>query len=145
MAFLSDATDLVPGDTNGVRDVFVRDRGTGRTERVSVGPGGRQADDESFDLSISAGGSYVAFWSVATNLVPGDTNGWSDMFVRDLRAGTTRRVCVGPGERQADEGCEERPSVSAGGRVAFVSFATNLVPGDSNGAADVFVRGRPAP
>ena len=70
-----DASNLVPGDTNGVADVFVRDRRTGTTERVSVGPGGAQGNELSFDPAISADGRFVAFGSGATNLVPGDTNG----------------------------------------------------------------------
>ena len=75
VAFISDATNLVPGDTNGRYDVFVRDRQTGTTRRVSVGPGGVQGNGDSFDPAISADGRFVAFDSYATNLVPGDTNG----------------------------------------------------------------------
>jgi Tol biopolymer transport system component len=140
VAFALDATNLVPGDTNGWRDVFVHDRGTGRTTRVSIGPGGAQANAPSEGLDISADGRFVAFSSRATNLVPGDTNRETDVFVRDLRAGTTRRASVGRGGAQSD-GFSSGPSLSADGRfVAFHSEATNLVSGDTNGQFDVFVR-----
>ena len=123
-------------------DVFVRDRQTGTTRRVSLGPGGVQGNDYSFNPSISADGRFVAFESDATNFVPGDTNGFSDVFVHDRKTGTTRRVSVGPGGVQGNEG-SYLPSISADGRfVAFESDATNLVPGDTNGVADVFVHDR---
>src|SRR4051812_30514172 len=114
------------------------------TERASVGPGGRQADDgNNGPLSISADGRFVAFVSVATNLVPGDTNGWADVFVRDRETGRTERASVGPGGRQGDWHSGGGPALSARGRlVAFSSLATNLVPGDTNRFEDVFVRDR---
>ena len=144
VAFVSYATNLVPGDTNNDPDLFVRDRRTGRTERVSVATGGVQGNNGSVDPEISAGGRFVAFISAATNLVPGDTNEALDVFVRDRLAGTTERVSVGPGGIQANE-VSFSPVISAGGRfVAFDSRATNLVPGDTNGADDVFVRDRAA-
>jgi Tol biopolymer transport system component len=142
VAFHSNATNLVPGDTNDTFDVFVRDRGTGMTRRVSVGPGGAQADEPSADPALSRDGRFVAFGSDAANLVPGDTNGTGDIFVRDRQAGTTRRVSVGPGGAQAN-GFSSAPTISADGRfVGFHSFASNLVPGDTNGTGDVFVRNR---
>ena len=94
VTFDSSAANLVAGDTNGTHDVFVRDRAAGTTQRVSVAAGGGQADDESFAPSISADGRSVAFASFADNLVPGDTNGTTDVFVRDRTAGTTTRVSV---------------------------------------------------
>ena len=144
VAFVSAATNLVPGDTNGVEDVYVRDRVRGTVTRVSVGPRGRQADAGSVDASVSAGGRYVAFVSAATNLVPGDTNGVNDVFVRDLRAGTTRRASVGPGGRQGN-GASLFPAISAdGSAVAFQTFASNLTgrtdPRDTNKAEDVYLR-----
>ena len=84
VAFDSEATNLVPGDTNDASDVFVRDRQTGTTRRVSVSSGGAQGNGASFDPAISADGRFVAFNSDATNLVPGDTNGAADVFVRTL-------------------------------------------------------------
>jgi Tol biopolymer transport system component len=132
----------VPGDTNGATDVFVRDRQYGTTERASVATGGAQADGGSVGASISTDGRYVAFWSDATNLVPDDTNGATDVFVRDRQLGTTERISVRSDGTQAD-GSSDAPSISAAGdRVAFESVARNLVSHDTNGAMDVFVRRR---
>jgi Tol biopolymer transport system component len=140
LAFDSLATNLVPGDTNVQPDVFVRDLQAGTTTRVSVDSSGGQADDYSLQPSISADGRYVAFWSGATNLVPGDTNGQPDVFVKDLQTGATIRVSSDSSGTQGN-GISLVPSISADGRyVAFVSDATNLVVGDGNGAADVFLR-----
>ncbi|HKG49329.1 MAG TPA: hypothetical protein VKB14_02725 [Actinomycetales bacterium] len=144
VVFTSTASNLVPGDTNGVEDVFVRDRVRGSVTRASVGPAGRPGDAGSVDASISADGRQVAFVSAATNLVRGDTNGVNDVFVRDLRAGTTRRVSVGPGGRQGNA-ASLFPAISADGRtVAFQTFASNLTGRrsrpDTNGVEDVYVR-----
>jgi hypothetical protein len=137
--YTSTATNLVPGDTNLRDDVFVRDLLAGTTSRVSVGPGGLQADSHSIAEAISADGRFVAFSSVATNLVPGDTNLANDVFVRDLQTGATVRVSVASGGAQSD-GSSLVASISADGRyVAFSSGATNLVPGDTNGFFDAFV------
>ena len=94
VAFVSRATNLVAGDTNGVRDVFVHDRQTGATTRISVNSSENQGNAESLAPSLSADGRYVAFASSASNLVTGDTNSTSDVFVRDRQAGTTTRVSV---------------------------------------------------
>ena len=130
VTFESEASNVVPGDTNHARDVFVRDLRSGTTERVSVATDGTQANSDSLIPAISADGRYVAFESDA-NLVPGDTNeGW-DVFVRDLRSGTTRRVSVATGGTQAGDDSGDGPAISADGRyVAFDSEASNLVPGD---------------
>jgi hypothetical protein len=141
-AFTSRATNLVPGDSNGVEDVFVRDRRTGTTRRMSVSSTGSQANGDSGGASISAGGRFVAFGSSASNLVPGDTNNATDTFVRDRWTGTTRRVSVSSTGAQGN-GDSRGPSISAGGRfVAFTSRATNLVPGDTTDWEDIFVRDR---
>jgi len=135
VAFTSDATNLVPGDTNGAYDGFVHDRSTGSTSRVTLTDGDTQADARSYAPVISAEARYVAFVSDATNLVPGDTNGVADIFVRDRRAGTTVRVSGANADAPSDA-----PTISANGRyVAFTSEAA-LVPADTNGIADVFVR-----
>ena len=142
VAFVSAASNLVAGDTTPSYDVFVRDRSAGVTRRVSVGAGGLQANGSSFGAAISPRGRYVAFISSASNLVAGDTNHASDVFLRDRGAGLTSRVSVGPGGRQAN-GASDSPTtaVSANGRyVAFDSFASNLVAEDTNHANDVFVR-----
>jgi Tol biopolymer transport system component len=146
VAFRSTVGTLVAGDTNGVFDVFVHDRQTATTERVSVGPGGVQANGLSVvsGLAISADGRCVAFQSNATNLVAGDTNGFSDVFVRDRQTLTTERVSVSSGGVQGDINSSD-PTISATGRyVAFQSSATNLVAGDTNGTPDAFLRDRDA-
>src|SRR5260221_266384 len=142
VVFSSRATDLVPGDTNGAWDVFVHDRQTGTTERVSVATGGAQADYDSSGASISADGRFIAFVSGADDLVAGDTNALGDIFVRDRQLATTERVTVATGGAQAnDEGYD--PSISADGwYVAFSSGATNLVANVTNGNDDGFVRDR---
>jgi Tol biopolymer transport system component len=140
VAFISYASNLVAGDTNGTWDVFVRDTAKGKTIRVSVSSAGAEANDESFLPSISADGRYVAFHSFASNLVAGDTNALPDVFVRDILKGRTTRVSVSSRERQGN-GASYDPSISADGRyVAFHSEASNLVPGDTNGRGDIFVR-----
>jgi Tol biopolymer transport system component len=142
VAFKSFASNLAPGDTNVVRDVFVRDRLTGTTERVSVSSSGAQGDGGSGFASISADGRFVAFESSASNLAPGDTNACYDVFVRDRLTRATERVSVSSSGAQGNSWSAE-PSVSADGRfVAFASWASNLVPGDTNGAYDVFLRDR---
>jgi extracellular elastinolytic metalloproteinase len=142
VAFASTSTDLVPGDTNGVADVFVHDRTTGATERVSVGSAGRQGNRISRLPAISADGRFVAFESAATNLVAGDNNRAVDVFVRDRQTGTTERVSV-DGAGQEGNGDSDSAAISADGRiVAFESAASNLVAGDGDGAEDIFVRDR---
>lgn len=133
VAFTSGATDLVPGDTNGADDGFVHDRRTGRTSRVTLTGGGTQANGRSGAPAISADARFVAFVSEATDVVPGDTNGVADVFLRDRHAGTTVRV--GGAAAPSDA-----PAISADGRhVAFTSEAA-LVPADTNGLADVYLR-----
>jgi Tol biopolymer transport system component len=144
VGFESDASNLVAQDSNNDRDVFVWNRVAHTTRRVSVGPHGIQANHGSLEAAISSNGRYVAFASAASNLVAGDSNRDPDIFVRDRVADTTRRVSVGPGGAQGDKSSYV-PAVSANGRyIAFTSAATNLVAGDSNGDADVFVRDRVA-
>jgi hypothetical protein len=143
VAYSSDANNLVSNDTNGARDVFLYDRNTGSTTRVSVSSGGVQGNARSDQPSVSYDGHYVAFRSYATNLVANDTNDPSDIFVRDTWALQTTRVSVGPGGAQADAG-STNPAISGNGRyVAFASYATNLVAGDVNGPlSDIFVYDR---
>lgn len=139
VAYESNATNLVENDTNRAYDIFVRNLRTGATERVSVNSSDRQANGSSDEASISADGRFVAFSSEATNLVRNDTNGDRDVFVRDLRTGTTRRVSVSSAGSQAN-GTSRYPSISENGRfVAFDSRARNLVRNDTNGDYDVFV------
>src|SRR5437660_5099931 len=142
VAFVSFATNLVAGDTNGATDVFVHDRQTGTTERVSVASDGTQGNAASAGFALSADGRFVAFHSTATNLVAGDTNGATDVFVHDRQTGTTERVSVDSDGTQGN-GPSAGAALSAdGGLVAFHGTATNLVAGDANGAYDVFVHDR---
>jgi len=140
VAFESDATNLVGGDTNATRDIFVHDLRTGQTLRASVSSAGTQANGgNSFSPTISANGRVVAFASVATNLVAGDTNAATDIFVHDLSTGVTVRASVDPVGIQANDD-SFNPAISANGRfVAFESLATNLVVGDTNATRDIFV------
>ena len=136
VAFLSKAANLVPGDTNGDYDAFVRDRLVGTTERVSVNSDGEEQNYgiSQIGIDMSADGRYVAFPSPATNLVPDDTNGYGDVFIRDRVTGTTKRVSVTTGGAQANGG-SGWPAISADGyHVAFESSATNLASeaGDSS-------------
>jgi Tol biopolymer transport system component len=144
--FESDATTLVPGDTNLAPDVFVRDLQLGTLQRVSLTSTGGQVDDWSLNASISSNGRYVAFQSWAANVVPGDTNRAPDIFVRDRSTGLVERVSVRSNGAQATGGswpASQGAYISADGRfVAFNSFATDLVPGDTNDAGDVFVHDR---
>lgn len=148
VAFESIAGNLVADDTNGGQDIFVADRSAGTLVRVSVASDGSQAENDAGFMrserpEISADGRFVVFDSSATNLVPDDTNGVIDVFVHDLETGETERVSVSSSGAQGVGGRSNSPSISADGRfVAFSSFATNLVPNDTNGTADLFVRDR---
>ncbi len=137
------ATGAPSGDTNGAIDVFVHDRETATTSRVSVATGRVQATGgASTRPAISGEGRFVAFTSLAENLVPGDTNDAEDVFLHDRSAGTTTRVSVGAGGVQASDG-SQAPSINKDGRfVSFHSAASNLVTGDTNSASDVFVHDR---
>jgi len=147
-AFESSAVGLVSGDTNGAIDAFVHDRLLGRTVRASVSSSGVEAQSEARFPVISGDGRFVAFGSSAGNLVAGDTNGASDIFVRDLSTNETTRVSVGPGGLEANGSSLSEPgslALSRDGRfVVFSSGASNLVPGDTNGHYDVFVHDRGA-
>ena len=131
------------GDTNETYDVFVRDRLTHSTQRVSVSSDGTQANNGSLGAAMSPDGRYVAFPSLASNLVPGDTNETIDVFLRDRVEHTTERVSVSSTGAQQNGSLVSVPALSADGRyVAFTSDASNLAPKDTNGVEDVFVRDR---
>ncbi|MCY7320456.1 MAG: calcium-binding protein [Phormidesmis sp. CAN_BIN36] len=152
VVFGSYAPNLVPNDTNQSFDIFVKDRQTSKTTRVSTDSAGNQGTigKSSYDPysspSISAHGRYVAFESDFTNSVPGDTNEVADVFVKDVLTGSITRVSVGINGQQSNGksyGVVSSPSISADGRfVAFASDASNLVPNDLLGAPDVFVYDR---
>ncbi|MCA1682433.1 MAG: hypothetical protein LC685_00265 [Actinobacteria bacterium] len=138
VAFASKATNLVRGTPKQKSDIFVR-TGRGAVRLVSVAFGGRQPDGGSTQPSISADGRYVVFTSAADNLVAGDDNSESDIFIADLTTGAIRRVSVNSRGGQAN-GASVNPSISENGRyVSFTSTAANLVPHDRNHVADVFV------
>ncbi|PWI15361.1 hypothetical protein DI272_15200 [Streptomyces sp. Act143] len=138
-AFASHVRSLVPDDTNRVTDVFAFDRELQATVRVSTAADGTQGDGASSGACVSGDGRRVAFVSAATNLVPDDTNGVADVFVKDLRTGAIERVATAADGTQAD-GPATGGTALSGRRVAYSSEATNLVPDDTNGVADVFAR-----
>ena len=137
VAFVSDASDLVAGDSNGQLDVFVRDRVASTTVRVSVSSAGTEADGNSFEPAISADGRFVAFSSGASNLVDGQWVSGSHVYVRELATGTTELISGGP--TYVTSGSSYQPSLSADGR--YVAFASQsaLVEEDSNLRADAYV------
>lgn len=142
IAFASFAENLVEDDTNQVADIFIYDLQTGTIERISKSSSGEQANADSVRPAISANGRVIAFESLASNLVPGDTNRRSDIFVYDRLMGSIERVSV---NLLGDEGNHTslQPSISGDGRmVAFLSLADNLFPGDGNGVQDAFVYDR---
>lgn len=140
IAFISSATNLVSGDTNGKSDIFLRDTQTSTTIRVSTGSPGNEGNDNCGHSAISSDGRYVAFSSWASNLVTGDTNGATDVFLKDTQTGATTRVSTDSGGGEGN-GISEGPSISANGRyVTFHSHASNLVSGDTNGQIDCFVK-----
>jgi hypothetical protein len=142
VAFESSATNLVAGDSSGFIDIFLRDRQLGVTTRVSLDSNGVEANQQSTDPAMSGDGRFIAFQSRASNLVPADTNGVEDVFVRDTLAGVTRRVSLSSSAEQANAACTGA-SISGEGRfVTFDSAATNLAPGVRSGHHDVFLRDR---
>ena len=147
VAFVSNASNLVPGDHDDGPDVFVRDLRTGTTTIASVSSSGlkqKWPDLKTATIhyaAISRDGRYVAFDSDATTLATGDTNLAPDVYVHDMETGTTTRVDVSSSGAQAAQGVVDGLAMSADGRyVAFASASPDLVSGDTNGAADVFVR-----
>ena len=140
VAFSSDAGNLVAGDTNAKGDVFVHDRATGGIERVSIASDGTEANNWSYGASISADGRYVAYYSYATTLVSGEQHYYCHVYLHDRVAHTTERISVASDGAPANSFSYD-PAVSADGRyVAFESYASNLVAGDTNGVRDVFMR-----
>lgn len=139
IAFRSMASNLVSGDINGWHDIFVHNMETGLTTQVSVASDGTPGNDISYNSSLSGDGRYVAFNSLSSNLVSGDTNGCGDVFVHDMVTGETKRISVSTGGFESNRS-SYAPSISADGRfVAFQSEADNLVAGDTNGCGDAFV------
>jgi Tol biopolymer transport system component len=141
IAFESEASNLVASDTNSRADVFIHDRGSNTTSRISYGLGTAQANAASTDPSISADGRFIAFVSSASNIVSDDTNGVADVFINDRLGGLTTRASIGNLNAQG-QGPALWPALSGDGRyVAFPSGATQFCSGDTNNKVDMFVRG----
>ena len=142
VSFSSKASNLITADTNGSFDVFVHDRRTGQTSRVSVTSLSSEGNGNSFSSAISADGRWVAFSSRAKNLVPNDKNGSFDVFVHDRLLGRTTRVSIDSLGTEGN-GFSYAPAISASGQfIAFASKASNLVEGDTNSTCDIFVHDR---
>jgi len=142
VVFTSNASNLVFGDTNSVKDVFIYDLQSGTTSRVSSDSFGAQANGNSYNPGISSDGQYVAFSSEANNLVAGDTNGTADIFVKNIQTGVVLRVSVDNNGDQANA-MSDHPGITANGRyIVFDSNASNLVPWDNNGVTDIFLYDR---
>jgi Tol biopolymer transport system component len=142
ITFNSNAKNLVTGDDNGTSDIFVYDRQSNQTTRVSVASDGTEGNGYSYEHSISADGRYITFRSDASNLVTGDANGTSDIFVYDRQSSQTTRVSVASNGTEGNN-FSSSPRISADGRyITFTSDASNLVTGDANGTSDIFVYDR---
>jgi PKD repeat protein len=145
IAFQSLASNIVSGDSNQVIDIFLHDRESGSTTRVSVSSSGAQASSHSYGPSISDDGRVIAFYSQATNLVSGDSNRSLDVFVRDTLTGTTERVSVAANGAQANMDSWQSRISADGQHVVFASNASNLTAGDTNNAQDIFLVDRQGP
>ncbi len=141
IAFVSEASNLVEGDTNLVNDAFVHDRVTQEATRVSVAADGSQGNSSTYFVTISADGAYVTFQSSAHNLVENDTNNVSDIFIHERATGNIERIVAANGSQS--NGYSAGPVIAAQGKyVAFYSSASNLVPGDDNQELDIFLYDR---
>jgi Tol biopolymer transport system component len=136
VAFISEASNLVSGDTNHLPDIFVRDRQAHTTERVNIASDGRQANDATYDPTISDDGHFVAFSSFATNLVSDDTNGSSDVFVHDRQTRITKKVSV---STDGSPGNGTSSSISTSGRFVVFSSSASMVSGDKNQTLDIYI------
>ncbi|MGG5809358.1 Calx-beta domain-containing protein [Falsiroseomonas sp. CW058] len=145
LAFEGSFTNLVPGDTNGIHDIFVKDLLSGAVTRVSTTAAGGQANSASYGPVFSPDGGKLAFLSWATNLVEGDTNAKVDVFVKDLATGAVTRASATADGLQGDDLALDFPSGGIafspdGLRIAFTGRAGNLTPGDTNGVGDILLR-----
>jgi tricorn protease-like protein len=140
VVFESAASNLVAGDSNFGSDIFVKDLQSGAIQRVSTDPAGVQGNGQSSNARFSADGRTVVFESSASNLVAGDSNGVTDVFVKDLQSGASRRVSSDAAGVQGNSSSTNAQISTDGRYVVFESYASNLVAGDSNGVTDVFVK-----
>ncbi|MBE0429623.1 MAG: PD40 domain-containing protein [Thermoleophilia bacterium] len=140
VAFRSIASDLVPGITNDMRDIFIKDVETGDISRISVSPEGAEANAPSEDPDISADGRFVVFVTAATNLAPGTSGAVTNIVMKDRADGSVTLVSADAAGIEGN-GNSDRPAISADGRyVAFNTEASNLAPDDTNGLLDVYVK-----
>jgi len=139
VVFESFAKNIVPGISDDNKDIFHHDTQTEITSVVSVSSAGTEGNGNSYNAAVSSSGRYVVFDSVADNLVPGDDNDRSDIFLHDMQTGITSRVSVSTAGTQSNN-FSGNPDISGDGRyVVFESYAANLVSGDTNGEYDIFV------
>ncbi|MCU0464028.1 MAG: hypothetical protein MUF38_05625 [Anaerolineae bacterium] len=140
VVFKSLASNLVAGDTNGVADIFIWRRSDGNISRVSVTSAGLEANGPSATPVTNDNGRFIQFWSTATNLVEGDTNGFPDFFLHDRITGATTRINNNTSGQQSNGYQTQGSTISDNGAiVAFESFATNLAANDTNNSTDIFV------
>lgn len=140
VVFSSSATNLVSGDANASRDVFLRDLQTNQTTLVSVSTGGVQANGDIYNPQISGNGNYIVYETSASNLVADDTNSTTDIFLYDRQLAQTTRVSLAYNGAQGSDS-SSYPFISEDGRyIAFGSANSNLVENDTNNQVDVFVR-----
>lgn len=144
VAFMSESSNLVEGDTNEVWDVFVNDRQSRSTERVSVSSAGEQTPRGYWSQypSISGNGRYVAFLSGASNLVSGDQGGW-DVFVRDRREGQTWLASQVSTDDWTDHSVMYPAITQDGQFIAFDTESTDMAPGDTSRTRNIFIRTTP--
>jgi Ca2+-binding RTX toxin-like protein len=138
--FDSEASNLVAGDSNGAKDIFVKDLQSGAIQRVSTDAAGVQGNDGSEDARFSADGHSVLFVSLASNLVAGDSNGAEDLFIKNLQSGSIQRVSTDAAGVQGNSSSLNAQFSAEGRTVVFQSYASNLVAGDSNNDWDIFVK-----
>jgi Tol biopolymer transport system component len=140
IVFESSAYNLVDRDTNYKSDIFLKDTLTGATTLVSTSSSGTQGNNHSSNPYISADGKHVVFESEASNLVDGDTNGYGDIFIKDIQTGVITLVSTSSSGVQGIFD-SSNPSISADGKyVVFDSFSSNLVDGDTNDTLDIFLK-----
>ena len=142
VAFVSRGTNLVPDDTNGTRDLFVRNMETGEITRINTGPAGQQTDGAPGRPQISADGRHVVYYNTSDAILEADANGFTDIYLFDRETGANELISVSSTEAQANGDSFFARLTDDGRYVVFRSAASNLVPGDTNGFDDVFVRDR---
>lgn len=142
IAFSSNASNLVPGDTNNRGDCFVLDQATHLIQRVNITWDGRQSNDHGLQVRTSEDGRYAVFYTWASNMIPDDKNGWPDVFIRDLFTGDVKRVSVASDGSEGDNGAASFDITPDARFISFASHASNMVDDDTNDRIDVFLHDR---